>query len=62
MFNDALASDYLKRAGHRLKALEVLMQEESWADVVREAQELVGHTGCAVAAGAENPALATVQE
>ena len=41
MFNDALASDYLKRAGHRLKALQVLMDEESWADVVREAQELV---------------------
>jgi HEPN domain-containing protein len=41
MFNDALASDYLKRAGHRLKALQVLMDEESWADVVRESQELV---------------------
>jgi HEPN domain-containing protein len=41
MFNDALASDYLKRAGHRLKALEVLMNEQSWADVVRESQELV---------------------
>ena len=54
MFNDALASDYLKRAGHRLKALEVLMREESWADVVREAQELVEITlkallrGCGV--------------
>jgi HEPN domain-containing protein len=41
MFNDALAADYLKRAGHRLKALQVLVDEESWADVVREAQELV---------------------
>ena len=41
MFNDALASDYLKRAGHRLKALQVLMAEESWPDVVRESQELV---------------------
>ena len=41
MTNDALAADYLKRAGHRLKALQVLLQEESWADVVREAQELV---------------------
>ena len=41
MINDALAADYLKRAGHRLKALEVLLQEQSWADVVREAQELV---------------------
>jgi HEPN domain-containing protein len=41
MVNDALAADYLRRAGHRLKALEVLQQEQSWADVVREAQELV---------------------
>jgi HEPN domain-containing protein len=41
MTNDALADDYLRRAGHRLKALEVLLQERSWADVVREAQELV---------------------
>jgi hypothetical protein len=41
MINDALAADYLKRAGHRLKALQVLLQEGSWADVVREAQELV---------------------
>jgi len=41
VFNEKLASDYLKRAGHRLKALETLMAEESWPDVVREAQELV---------------------
>lgn len=41
MFNDNLARDYLKRAGCRLKALQVLMDEESWADVVREAQEIV---------------------
>src|SRR5208337_1357134 len=41
MFNDALDADYLKRSGHRLKALHVLMNEESWADVVRESQELV---------------------
>jgi HEPN domain-containing protein len=54
MFNEKLASDYLKRAGHRLKALETLMAEESWPDVVREAQELVEITlkallrGCGV--------------
>ena len=41
MFNDALAEDYLKRAGSRLRALEILMEEKSWADVVREAQEIV---------------------
>ena len=51
MFNDALAADYLKRAGHRLKALEVLMNEQSWADVVRESQELVEITLKALAAG-----------
>ncbi len=41
MFNDALAKDYLKRAGSRLRALDILMEEKSWADVVREAQEIV---------------------
>jgi hypothetical protein len=41
MLNDALAADYLRRAGNRIKALEVLLQAESWADVVREAQEVV---------------------
>lgn len=41
MFNDALASDYLKRAGARLRALETLMAARSWPDVVREAQEIV---------------------
>ena len=41
MYNDALAGDYLKRAGSRLCALEVLMKERSWADVLREAQEIV---------------------
>ena len=41
MFNDALAKDYLKRAGSRLRALEILMEEKSWADVVRESQEIV---------------------
>jgi HEPN domain-containing protein len=41
VFNDALASDYLKRAGARLRALETLMAARSWPDVVREAQEIV---------------------
>lgn len=41
MFNDALASDYLKRAGARLRALETLMAARSWPDVVCEAQEIV---------------------
>ena len=41
MKNRTLASDYLQRATHRLAAIEVLFQRESWADVVRESQEAV---------------------
>ncbi len=36
-----LASDYITRAGHRLAAVELLYERQSFADVVREAQELV---------------------
>jgi HEPN domain-containing protein len=41
MHNKTLAEDYLTRATHRLAALDVLFERESWADVVRESQELV---------------------
>lgn len=41
MRNRGLAADYIVRAGHRVAALEVLMQRQSFADVVREAQEAV---------------------
>ena len=41
MQNRDLAKDYLKRSDARLKALAVLFAERSWADVVREAQEIV---------------------
>lgn len=41
MKNNSLASDYITRAGHRLAALEVLLSRNSYADVVREGQELV---------------------
>ena len=41
MRNPDLAADYLRRARSRLKALGVLMDEESWPDVVRESQEVV---------------------
>lgn len=41
MKNRGLAEDYFLRAGHRLAALDVLMQRQSFADVVREAQEIV---------------------
>jgi HEPN domain-containing protein len=39
--NRGLASDYVRRGAIRLRALDVLMDAESWADVVREAQEIV---------------------
>ncbi len=41
MHNRGLASDYIRRATHRLAALDVLFERESWADVVRESQEAV---------------------
>ena len=41
MRNRDLAADYITRAGWRVKALDVLFEGESWADVVRESQEVV---------------------
>lgn len=41
MRNKSLTSDYLLRARARLKALNVLFEERSYADVVRESQEVV---------------------
>jgi HEPN domain-containing protein len=41
MRNRELAGDYVRRAGARLKALDVLFEAQSWADVVRESQEVV---------------------
>ena len=41
MFNRNLAKDYIKRSEIRLKAIQVLFDEQSWADVVRECQEVV---------------------
>jgi HEPN domain-containing protein len=41
MQNRDLAADYVRRAGARLRALDTLFDQESWADVVREAQEVV---------------------
>src|SRR5258706_632532 len=39
--NRALAADYLRRAAVRLRAVDVLFEGASWADVVRESQEVV---------------------
>lgn len=41
MQNRDLARDYLRRSEIRLRALAVLYDGESWADVVRESQEVV---------------------
>ena len=41
MRNRDLAGDYVWRARLRLQALDVLFQGGSWADVVRESQEIV---------------------
>jgi len=41
MKNKTLANDYITRAGARLAATETLMKLNSYADVVRESQELI---------------------
>lgn len=41
MRNLSLAEDYVRRARKRLAALDALYGERAWADVVREAQEVV---------------------
>jgi len=41
MRNRSLVADYLRRAEHRLAAIDVLHERASWADVVRESQEVV---------------------
>ena len=41
MKNLTLAQSYLLKAQKRLRVLDVLMEEESYSDVVREAQEIV---------------------
>lgn len=41
MTSTTLARSYLLKAAKRLRVLELLLQEEAYSDVVREAQELV---------------------
>lgn len=41
MRNSGLIADYVTRAEHRLAAVRVLAERGSWADVVRESQEIV---------------------
>lgn len=41
MQNRDLAADHVRRAGARLLAVDTLFKAGSWADVVRESQEIV---------------------
>jgi HEPN domain-containing protein len=55
--NRGLAADHLRRAEARLRALDVLFDAHSWADVVRESQEVVelALKGLLRAAGVDPP-------
>ena len=41
MKNKSLAKDYVVRSEKRILAIETLFKNESWADVVRQSQEVV---------------------
>ena len=64
MRNRSLASDYIRRATVRLRALDVLYDAESWADVVRESQEVVelALKGLLRAAGIDPPRVHDVAD
>jgi len=64
MRNRDLAADHLRRAGARLRALDVLFEAGSWADVVRESQEVVELTlkGLLRACGVEPPRIHDVAD
>lgn len=64
MRNRDLAADHLRRATARLRALDVLFEAASWADVVRESQEIVELTlkGLLRACGVEPPRIHDVAD
>ena len=64
MKNQDLAADYIRRAAIRLRAIEVLVEGESWADVVRESQEVVelGLKALLRACGVEAPRIHDVSD
>lgn len=64
MRNLDLAADHLRRAGARLLALDVLFDGGSWADVVRESQEVVelALKGLLRASGVEAPRIHDVAD
>ena len=64
MRNRDLAADHLARATARLRALDVLYEAASWADVVRESQEVVELSlkGLLRAVGVEPPRVHDVAD
>jgi HEPN domain-containing protein len=64
MKNRELSFDYVQRAEIRLKAIEVLYDAGSWADVVRESQEAVelALKGLLRSCGIEAPRLHDVSD
>jgi HEPN domain-containing protein len=64
MRNRALAADYVRRAEARVRALDVLFEAGSWADVVRESQEVVelALKGLLRAVGVEAPRVHDVAD
>lgn len=64
MRNRELAADHVKRADVRLRAVEVLFEAASWADVVRESQEVVelALKGLLRACGVEAPRIHDVSD
>ena len=64
MRNRTLAADHVRRAEARLKALDVLYDAQSWADVVRESQEAVelALKGLLRAAGVDPPRVHDVAD
>jgi HEPN domain-containing protein len=64
MQNQDLARDYVRRSQARLRALDTLVEAESWADVVREAQEVVelALKGLLRSAGIEPPRIHDVAD
>lgn len=64
MRNRDLAADYVRRATARLSAVDVLFEARSWADVVRESQEVVelGLKGLLRYVGVEAPRIHDVSD
>ena len=64
MRNSELAGDYVRRADVRVRALDVLYEASSWADVVRESQEALelALKGLLRACGIEPPRIHDVAD